>query len=239
MASYYDRVLEDFEIRESESGYGFDEGILDEGIYDESSYDEAIFSKKQRPVRLPGSVGKPANFGKNMVSANGSYVTKSELKSSLNSISEQVNDLKKTGITLASSIKRLDDGYEKIVKSIAKKDKAQDNILSGTTMMSLLSTIANKPALDPTALKVVRDGEGSASSHIELVPGKDAIQQDLTKTLLFTMLPTMAGSGNSDNNMMMMLMMVLALGQQGGTSNNSNNNTLLLMLPMMMMMNKK
>jgi hypothetical protein len=104
-------------------------------------------------------------------------------------------------------------------------------------MMSLLSTIANKPALDPTALKVVRDGEGSASSHIELVPGKDAIQTDLTKTLLFTMLPTMAGSGNSDNGMMMMLLMVLGLGQQG--NNSSNNNSLLLMLPMMMMMNNK
>ncbi|MBO9205457.1 MULTISPECIES: hypothetical protein [Niastella] len=247
MASYYDRVLEDFDLREASYDEGLlDEGILDEGIYDEGIYDEGIFNRKkaQRPVRLPGAIGKASNFGKNVKptpSANGAnpnYVTKAELKSSLNSISEDVNALKKTGLTLAATVKKLDDGYEKIVKSIARKDKTQDNILSSTTMMSLMSTLVNKPSLDPTALKIVPAATGSPE-HIELDTTKDAITVDLSKTLLFTMLPTLMssnGGGSSDNGMMMM-MMVLLLGQN--KTSNSNDNSLLIMLPMMMMMNNK
>jgi hypothetical protein len=229
MSSYYDRVLEDFQTESS-----FDEGILDEGILDEGIYDEALPGRK-RPVRIPGSLGKASNFGRNVGASsavNGSYVTKAELKSSLNSISDQVNDLKKTGITLASSLKRLDDGYEKIVKVIAKKDKTQDNIMSNTTMMSLLSTIANKPTLNLDALKV--QGE-----KVIVENEKDAIQVDLTKTLMFTMLPTLSASGgSSDNNMMTMMMMVLLLDKDK-TKTSGSNDTLMLMLPMMMMMGNK
>ena len=245
MANYYDRVLEDFDIRESAYDEGIlDEGIYDEGIYDESGYDEALFNRRkaQRPVRLPSAIGKASNFGKNVrptpsANGNGNFVSKAELKSSLNSISEDVNALKKTGITLAATVKKLDDGYEKIVKSIARKDQTQDNILSSTTMMSLLGTIVNKPSLDPTALKVVPASDGKPT-HIELEANKDAVTVDLTKTLLFTMLPSLTSSGgSSDNNMMMMLMMVLLLGKDKTSGN--NDNTLLLMVPMMMMMNNK
>lgn len=240
MASYYDRVLEEFDIRES----GYNEDIFDEGILlDEGDIDEGLFDRRkpQRPVRLPGAIGKASNFGRNVrpapsANGNGNLVTKAELKSSLNSISEDVNALKKTGIALAASLKKLDDGYEKIIKGIARKDKTQDNFLSGTTMMSLLGTIANKPSLDPTALKVV-PATTDKPTHIELEPNKDAIQVDLTKTLLFTMLPTLTGGSGSDQNMMMPLMMVLLLDKDK-TSNNKDN-TLLLMLPMMMMMNNK
>jgi hypothetical protein len=241
MASYYDRVLEDFDINESESIY--DEGILDEGILDEGIYDEATRKKPSRPVKLPGSIGRASNFGRTVSPASngngtGNYVTKTELKNSLNSISEQVNDLKKTGLSLASSIKRLDDGYEKIVKSIARKDKTQDNIISSTTMMTLLSTIANKPTLDATTLKVVNNDGSTPNAHIEVTPNTDAIQVDLTKTLLFTMLPSLTSSnGSGDGNMMMMLMLVLVLGQNKSTT--GTDNTLLLLLPMMMMMSNK
>lgn len=105
-----------------------DEGILDEGIFDEGILDEARSSRRQRPVRVPSSVRKPANFGRNVSrtpsqgqGTQGNLVTKNELRTSLNSISNDVNDLKKSSLTLAASIKRLDDGYEKVVKSIAKK----------------------------------------------------------------------------------------------------------------------
>lgn len=113
--------------------------------------------------------------------------------------------------------------------------------MSGTSMMGVLSTLVNKPTLNTEALAVVREG---SSDRIEVRQGQDAIQVDLTKTLLFTMLPSMmtSSSGSDSNyNMMMMLMMVLLLGNKTGntSSSNSNDNTILLMLPMMMMMNKK
>lgn len=254
MASYYDKVLEDFDTRESEASY--DEGILDDAISDEASYDEASYDEgffnKRRPVKIAPSLRQRANFGKNVSASatQGNFVTKTELRNSLNSISNQVNDLKKSSLTLASSLKRLDDGYEKVVKSIAKKDRAQDNVMSSTTMMSLMGTLVNKPTLNTAALTVKRGADGAAGAArqpdtIELVPGQDPIQVDLTKTLLFTMLPSMmsGSSSNGDsNNSMMMMMMVLLLGSNKsgtGTTSSGNDNTVLLMLPMMMMMNKK
>ena len=100
----------------------------------------------------------------------------------------------------------------------------------------LLSTIANKPSLNPEALKI--KGDNVANATIEVLPDKDPIKVDLTKTLLFTMLPTLSsGSGGSDNSMMTTMMMVLLLDKDKDKS--SSDNTLLLMLPLLMMSNKK
>ena len=106
-------------------------------------------------------------------------------------------------------------------------------------MMTLLGTLVNKPTLNADALAIKREG---STEKIEVKQGEDAIRVDLTKTLLFTMLPTMMTSNGADNNnnMMMMLMMVLLLDKdKNKPGSSSNDNTLLLMIPMMMMMNKK
>jgi hypothetical protein len=243
MANYYDRVLE-----------SFDEGIFDES-YDEGIFDEAFFNKRRPTPRIPHSVGTAANFGKhvNPSSSNqqSGYATKAELKSSLNSISEQVNDLKKSNISIASSVKELNEGYEKVIKSIAKKDKSQDSVTNNSVMMSLLGTIANKPSLNADALQIVStDGGSTTPPQLKVVVDntRDAIQVDLTKTLLFTLMPVMmSGSGGSsgNNSMMMMLPIVLLLGNNNrtGSSNASfggggTDSTLVLAMMMMMMMNK-
>ncbi len=246
MANYYD--TEDFNVNEGI----LDEGIFDEGIYDEAGYDEGILdeasrNRKRRPVRVPASLGRPSNFGSGIgrgpSPASGNFVTKSELKSSLNSISNQVNDLKKSSLTIASSIKRLDDGYEKVIRSIAKKDRSQDSLMSSSTMMSLVGTLINKPTLNVDALTIAKADTTHPTDHITLVPGQDPVQVDLTKTLLFTMMPMMMNgnsSGGDNGSMMMMLMMVLLLGNKPASGTTAApDNTLLIMLPMMMMMNKK
>lgn len=255
MANYYDRVLEDFDLRESEGILDeglYDEGIYDEGIYDEGIYDEGMFDEarggKRRPERRPpGSMNKPSDFGKNMnrsSSQNRNFVTKAELKNRLDGISKVVNDLKKSSLLVASSVKRLDDGYEKIVKGIAKKDRSQDNMLSNTTMMSLMGTLINKPTFNPDALQIVPEYTSTngdvVKEHIEVVKDKDPVQIDLMKTLMFQMLPSMMNSqGGSDNSMMMMLPLVM-LSQNNGTSSSSGNtNSMLPLLLIPMMMNKK
>ena len=230
--AYYDKVLEDY----------------DEAFDSNESYDEGIFSRK-RPIRVPASLGRNANFGRNVANSpsHGNYVTKSELKNSLNSISDQVNDLKKANLSLLNSIKSLDGRYENVIKSIAKKDKAQDSNMASSAMMPLLSTLINRPTFDPTTL-VITDKDGkppvSTTPMAELKVGLDAakdnpIQVDLTKTLLFSMMPSMMSSGGGgNNNMMMMLMFVLVLGDGslGGKGGSSDSGKIMLPLMMMMMM---
>lgn len=241
MANYYDKVLEDFES----------EGIFDEGIFDEGAFDEAIFNRR-RPSRgggIPSSVRRPSNFGQHVTPGHGGnqqshYATKAELKSSLNSISEQVNDLKKSNISIAASIKDLNEGYEKVIKSIAKKDKAQDSVATNSAVMSLLGTIINKPALNTDALQIVdKDGKTVDTAHkIAIAPNQDPLQVDLTKTLMFTLMPTMmsGNSGSGNNGMMMLMPLMLLLGKPAGASGSAGgtDSTLVLAMMMMMMMNK-
>ena len=97
MANYYDRVLEDFP-----------EGSFDEGIFDEGIFDEA--APRRRPMRIPDSVGKRSDFQRHVTQGQptnqqSAYATKSELKSSLQSISDQVNDLKKSNLSIADTFK--------------------------------------------------------------------------------------------------------------------------------------
>ena len=240
--AYYDRVLEDFESNDE---------AYDEAFDANEAYDEGIFNRK-RPIRVPASLGRNANFGRNVANSpsQGNFVTKSELKNSLNSISDQVNDLKKANLSLLSSIKSLDGRYENVIKSIAKKDKAQDSNMASSAMMPLISTLINRPTFDPSTL-VITDKDGkppvSGTPMAELKVSLDAakdnpIQVDLTKTLLFSMMPSMMSSGGgSDNNMMMMLMMVMVISPNGlgGKSGGSGSNDILLPMMMMMMMGKK
>ena len=268
MPSYYDKVLEDFES----------EAIFDHESADESS-DEAIWNQPlRRPTnKLPGSLDRRSNFEKNVSNnssqGQGNFATKSELKSSLTSISDQVNDLKKANLILGSSLNKLEKTTESVAKGLAKEGKAQASTINSSTMMSLIAALVNKPILNVAALKIIPGTPGTPGKPgippdpnragdlgtpptlaipgtpdiIEQVANQDAIQVDLTKTLLFTMMPMMMSGGSSgggDNNMMMPLMMVLLLSKPGtglssGSSIGGTDNTLVMVMMMMMMMNKK
>jgi hypothetical protein len=222
MANYYDNILEDFEL--DDFGESFDDDLFDEAniITDRPKL-------RKRPISIPSSIGKASNFGSNIMPStvlNGSFATKAELKRSLNSISAQVNDIKKTNLNLAATIKRLDGTYESVIKAIAKKDKAQDGVTSNAAMMSMMSAIVNKPTLKKGSITL---------SDKDIVIADDAVQIDLTKTLLFTMIPTMM-NGSGDNNMMMPLLMIMLLGDNNSKAGNSSSD---IMLPMMMMMMMK
>jgi hypothetical protein len=189
-------------------------------------------------------VGRASNFGKNIPpsAGAGNFVTKAELKNSLNSISQSVNDLKKSSLSLAGGIKKLDDGYDKIIRGVAKKDKAQDSVMNNSVLMTMMGTLINKPVLDPSALTIVNNVDGStADVHIaDNNAAEGSVSIDPVKTMLFAMLPTMMnGSGSgSDNNMMMMMLMIMLLAGNGGGSllGGSGGDTTLVMVMMMMMM---
>ncbi len=240
MPSYYDKVLEDFQ---------------GEGIFDTESSDEAIWNQpRRRPTNNMGSSFKPSRFEGNVSSntsqGSGNFATKSELKNSLTSISEQVDILKKANITLGNSLSSLEKSTETVAKGLAKEGKAQVNVMNSSTMMSMMGALINKPTLNFAALKITKGTPASTTTPatpdiIEQVPNQEAIQVDLTKTLLFTMMPMMmsgSSSGGGDNYMMP-LMMVLLLNKPGTGSSTSStggtDNTLVLVMMMMMMMNKK
>lgn len=223
MANYYDKVLEDFDlVRESE------------GALDEFS-DEAITDFRPRrgrssflggPLNPLNQLGRAANFGRHVASSvsSGGFATKAELRNSLNSISEQVNELKKTSLSLAGSIKRVDDTYESVIKSIARKDKAQDKVKDDANMMSMFGALINKPKLKPGSLT---DAAGNAITIAD-----DAVEIDLVRTMLFTMMPSMM-SGSGGSNDMMPLMMVMLLDKKNSKGN--DDSTMMLMAMMMMM----
>jgi hypothetical protein len=242
MANYYDKVLEDFNFSR-ESDEAFDDAFDD-------AYDEGIFTRK-RPDKTGSSI-KPSNFGKNIVTptpqGQGNYATKAELKNSLNSISDQVNDLKKANLSINAAISRLEKTSESVAKGFAKEGKAQEATIANTSMMSVLAALINKPTLDPTQLKIV-DEKGDPS-NLKIDPTDDAknksVQVDLTKTLLFTMMPGIISGGSSkkdNNNMWLPLFMVLLLnngsnGSGSGSSFGSNSDSTLLIVMALMMMGK-
>lgn len=140
---------------------------------------------------------------------------------------------------------------ESVAKGLAKEGKAQASVMNSSTMMTMLGALINKPTLNFAALKITKGTPASTTTPatpdvIEQVANQEAIQVDLTKTLLFTMMPMMmsgSSSGGGDSYMMP-LMMVLLLGKPGtglssGSSTGGTDNTLVLVMMMMMMMNKK
>lgn len=264
MPNYYDKVLEDFES----------EGIFDTESSDESS-DEAIWNQNRRgpTSKFPGSLTRPTRFERGVSSnssqGQGNLVNKSEFKSSLSSISDQVSDLKKANLTLGSSLGKLEKTTESVAKGLAKEGKAQASVMNSSTMMTMMGALINKPTLNFAALKITKGTPASPGSAgtppdgtnpgtpptpatagtpdiIEQVANQEAIQVDLTKTLLFAMMPMMmsgSSSGGGDSYMMP-LMMVLLLSKPGtglssGSSTGGTDNSLVLIMMMMMMMNKK
>ena len=234
--SYFESYLDEDLLNEDY----FNEDLLGEDLlesYDES-YDEA--AKKRPSIKgirpnVSSAVKQRSNFGKALSGRANDYATKSELKKSLDAISNQVNELKKTSLATNKTLVALDQKHTELAKLDARKGDNQTKVLKNMQMMSMMGSLLNQPKLDVTKLKVVKATETGKPDTI--VQDGTAIVVDQTMSLLLPMMTTMgdSGSGKSDNSNMM-LPLVLIMSQQG-QGNTGTNNTM-LPLVMMMMMNK-
>lgn len=225
----------------------FNEDLLGEDLlesYDES-YDEA--AKRRRPSikgirpNVSSAVKQRSNFGKALSGRANDYATKSELKKSLDAISSQVNELKKTSLATNKTLVALDQKHTELAKLDARKGENQTKVLKNMQMMSMMGALLNQPKLKPENLEIIEvlDKEGDViSKHIAEKKDTSAIYVDQTMSMLLPMMTTMgdSGSGKSDN-MNMMLPMVMIMSQQNQGTSGNNNNTM-MPLVMMMMMNK-
>jgi hypothetical protein len=239
--SYFESYLDEDLLNEDY----YTEDLLSEDLlesYDES-FDEA--AKRRRPSTRPirpsvsSAVKQRSNFGKNLSGHAADYATKSELKKSLDAISSQVNELKKTTLATNKALVSLDQKHTEFAKIDARKGDNQTKVLKNMQMMSMMGSLLNQPKLKPENLEIVPasvDKEGNViTEKIVEKANTSAIYVDQTMSLLLPMMTTMgdSGSGKSDNNMMLPL--VLIMSQQN--KDNANNNTM-LPIAMMMMMNK-
>lgn len=239
--NYFESYLDEDLLNEDYYG----EDLLSEDLlesYDES-YDEAIKRRRQptRSIRpnVSSAVKQKSNFGKTLSGRGNDYATKSELKKSLDSISNQVNELKKTSLATNKALVALDQKHTEFAKIDARKGENQTKVLKNMQMMSMMGSLLNQPKLKPENLEIVADvvdKEGKVlSTKIVEKANTSAIYVDQTMSLLLPMMTTMgdSGSGKSDNNMMLPL--VLIMSQQNKDNTNNNN---ILPLAMVMMMNK-
>ena len=235
--SYFESYLDEDLLNEDY----FNEDLLGEDLlesYDES-YDEA--AKKRPSIKgirpnVSSAVKQRSNFGKALSGRANDYATKSELKKSLDAISNQVNELKKTSLATNKTLVALDQKHTELAKLDARKGDNQTKVLKNMQMMSMMGSLLNQPKLDVAKLKIVPSTETGKPGTI--VQDGSAIVIDQTMSLLLPMMTTMgdSGSGKSDNSNMM-LPLVLIMSQQNQGNTNNNNNTMLPIV-MMMMMNK-
>ncbi|MEL1256060.1 hypothetical protein AAEO57_19880 [Flavobacterium sp. DGU38] len=231
-----------------------DEDLLNEDYYNEDllgedlleSYDESFdeAAKRRRPSikgirpNVSSAVKQRSNFGKALSGRANDYATKSELKKSLDAISSQVNELKKTSLATNKTLVALDQKHTELAKIDARKGENQTKVLKNMQMMSMMGSLLNQPKLNMENLQVTSVGEGINAVHtVTSKDGKNPIEVDQTMSLLLPMMTTMgdSGSGKSDN-MNMMLPMILLINEQN-KDKKSDSNTMLPIV-MMMMMNK-
>lgn len=242
--SYFESYLDEDLLNEDY----FNEDLLGEDLlesYDES-YDEA--AKRRRPStrgirpNVSSAVKQKSNFGKALSGRANDYATKSELKKSLDAISNQVNELKKTSLATNKTLVALDQKHTELAKLDARKGDNQTKVLKNMQMMSMMGSLLNQPKLKPENLQYIPAVAATSTTpaveaKIIEKPNTNAIYVDQTMSLLLPMMTTMgdSGSGKSDNsNMMLPLVLIMSQQNQG----NTNTNNTMLPIAMMMMMNK-
>lgn len=192
------------------------------------------FGRNIRPTVSPG-VTRPSNFGNNLSGHSADYATKSDLKKALDTISTDVNDLKKSTLATTKSIEALDAKHTEYAKLNARSGDNHKTVLKNMQMMSMMGSLLNQPKFIPANL-IVKDGKVAGEYTVEEAQGKPALQIDQTMSLMLPMLTTMgdSGSGKSDNSNMM-LPLVLLMTQDKDKSSSDK----MLPIVMMMMMNNK
>lgn len=223
----------------------FNEDLLNEDLLESygESFDEARRSNRRPSTRgirpnVSSAVKQRSNFGKTLNGRAADYATKSELKKSLDEISSQVNELKKTTLATNKALVSLDQKHTELAKIDVRKGDNQTKVLKNMQMMNMMGAFLNQPKLDTTKLRVV-PGVGTGSpSTIEKVGTAEPIIIDPMMSVLLPMMTTMgdSGSGKSDN-MTSMIPLFLIMSQQGQNKDNNSTNTMMPLI-MMMMLNK-
>ncbi|AUC75766.1 hypothetical protein [Olleya sp. Bg11-27] len=242
------------------------EDLLDDGIFDEDYYDEDLldddllddgygedFAERRRrrrgkrfkrlSPRISSNVKQRSNFGKSVAGNVKNYVTKADLKMALNSISKDVNGLKRTAISNSKTLKAVDGKYSNIVKDISRKDANQTKVLKNMQSMSMLGSMLNKPKFEEENLIVeFKDDKGNiinTSEHgtatIKEKENDKTIKVDQMMSILLPMLSTQGDSGSGKSSNDMMLPLVLMMSQQNSGSSSSSD----MMLPLILMMSNK
>lgn len=217
------------------------EDLLNEDLLESYGLDEARRPLGRRPFgRIAPSVRpqvtQQSNFGKNLSGNAADYATKSDLKKALDTISNDVNELKKTTIATNKSIEALDAKHTELAKIDARKNENHKAVLKNMQMMNMMGSLLNQPKLKVENLEIVVDPSATGKQKIQEVSGKSAIEVDQTMSLLLPMMTTMgdSASGKSDNSNMMLPLLLMATQNK----DNSSNNTMLPLVLMMTMMNK-
>lgn len=227
-----------------------DEDLLNEDLLNEDllenysenfdeDFDEARRTRRPslrsiRPSVRP-RVAQRSNFGKTLSGRSADYATKSDLKKALDSISNDVNELKKTSITTNKALASLDAKHTELAKIDSRKNENQTKVLRNMQMMNMMSSLLVQPKLIADNLQIVqKDG----TQKIEVVANKSAIEIDQTMSLLLPMMTTMGDSSNgkSDNNMNTMLPLLLIMKDK---DSGSSSDTMMPLVLMMMMQNQK
>lgn len=242
------------------------EDLLDDGVFDEDYYDEDLldddlldddlgedFAERRRwgrgrwrkrgrrnfgriSPKISHTVKQRSNFGKS-IAGNSKYVTKSDLKVALNTISKDVNGLKKTAISNGKTLKAVDGKYSSIVKDIARKDANQTKVLKNMQMMNMIGSLLNKPKFDEENLELTLvENEGKPDTvTIKEKQNDQTVSFDQTLSLLLPLLTTQGDSGSGKSSNMMLPLVLLMSQQNKNNSSSSDSNSLMLPLALMMM----
>jgi len=192
--------------------------------------------------RHPRRTKRRSNFGKAVKGKASNAVSKAEFKKSLDSVSKDVNSIKKSVLVNNKALKALDGKYNDFVKELARKDSNQTKVLKNMQQMSMLSSLLNKPKFDESNLNVKLDVKKNENGEVTDVTAGSITENSDNKTVTFDqtmslLLPMMTTMGDpktgKTSNSEMMLPLVLLMNKD----NDSNDNS--MMLPLLLMtMNK-
>ena len=202
----------------------YDEDLLNEDLIYES-YDESTPKPTLRPIKgisVRPSVATSSRFSSTLNGRPNEYVSKGELKRSLDVISKQVDEIKKSLIDTNKMVATLDKKHTEIARIDAKKDQKKAASMQNMQFLSSMVSILNPPILKPENLKV----ENGKVTEIE---GKKALEFDATLPLLTSIMSNMGSdSGNTGGMNPMMFFPLLLL--QKDKKEESNNSNIMMML---------
>jgi hypothetical protein len=217
----------------------FNEDLLNEDLLSEDLLSEDLVyeniddARKNRLGKRIGAAIRPrvaqvSNFANRLSGRGSEYITKSELKQSFDSISNDVNELKKSTIETNKSLKALDAKHTELAKIDARKNDSQTQVLRNMQMTGLISSLLNQPKFNVSNLHY--KGEPISETNA----GK-TVTTDTTLSLLLPMMATQGGAGGGDMSTMLPLILLMNNNSTGG----GTDNTMLLVMMMMMNQGKK
>jgi hypothetical protein len=217
-----------------------DEDLLDEGFsedFDESRRRRGLFNRRPiRPTVRP-AVAQSSNFGRNVSGNSNAFATKSELKQSLDAISKDLNELKRTTVATTKAVAELDKKHSALSRIDTQKNDNQSKVLRNMQNMSMIGSLLNQPKLKPENLEIIEKPSEitGGKSTFEIKEKSNAIHVDKTMSLMLPMMTTMGGSKSGSNDMMMPMMLML----MNNDKDKSSSDNMMPLVMMMMMQNQK